>query len=197
LKNIDEAVLINTVMMGCKDYYDHGDPEYATAVVYMYFFGERVNLSLFADGIKYEFDNIHKSLPNRWRYLFGYDSQLNKVNANNPIEVAEEILVKKRKGKRILMLSHKVNSLLGDSKLTDLERARIMAIFHHAGIHTKYMSQLRNDVISRSTDANVLWILTGEGRYFKEPFNRKYWSWILYDKDSYEEERESSILDDV
>lgn len=198
MKNIDEAVFINTAMMGAKDYYDSGSSEYANAIVYMYFVGERYKYSLFTDGLKYEFDNVNKSLHNRWRYLFGYDTQLAKTNVNNPIEVAEEMLVKKRRNKRILMLSHKVKSLLSDSKLTDLERARIMALLHHAGITTKYMSELRNDIISRSTDASVLWILTGDGRFFKEPFNRKYWAWLLYDKEGYEEEgQEASILEDV
>lgn len=184
--------------MGCKEYFDGGKPDYVMACIYQYFVGERFKVDMFIEGIRNEFNNLEyeKKLPNKWRYCFGYTDKLDKKNLTDPLEIAEEIFVKYRKNKdkynkgkiaaaRGLMLSQSIKKLLSDEKIDDFTRARIMALIHHAGIKSKYMSAMRKDIIQRTTDPRVLWILTGEGRFFKDDFNNKYWAWLLYDDESY------------
>lgn len=202
--------------MGAKESFDSGNTkEYAKVCVYQYFVGERFKVDMFIEGLRNEFNNLEyeKKLPNVWRYCFGYTDTLEKSNKTDPIEIAEEIFVKYRKnadkynnGKiaaaRGLMLSQRIKSLLSDDKIDDFVRARIMALLHHAGIKSKFMSNMRRDIIKRSNDPRVLWILTGEGRFFKDDFNAKYWSWLLYDDESYESnlgepEESSSFIEEI
>lgn len=202
--------------MGAKEYFDKGEnKEYLYACIYQYFVGERFKVDMFVEGLRNEFNNLEykKKIPNLWRYCFGYTDTLEKANRTDPMEIAEEIFVKYRKnvdkynkGKiaaaRGLMLGQRIKTLLSDEKIDDFTRAKVMALLHHAGIKSKFMSNLRQEIIKRSTDARVLWILTGEGRFFKDEFNSKYWAWLLYDDETYgipleEIGQEETILDEL
>lgn len=181
---MDNGSFINTMLMGVRDYASSSGIDFIKSLIYMDLALRDMDIdnslkAQMVDGLKNEFDNVNKSLPDIWKYFYGYTKSYKDVKGLSPNDQAEVMFVKLRMGDRILFAGRKLNSLLDDYRIDDLDRAIILALISHTSIPESKYRKFVDSIIERNKDNDlIMWILTSNPKYFKDNVMGKYYSWL-------------------